>query len=148
MAFRYFVALIVLSSPLMIHAYSKGAPVGACDDMVPQHHVDPQSTKAPYDFIISKSTIKAGDTVQITIKGKSAENKIKGLLVQARVGNQPIGKFSIPSNNPYVQTIDCGNGSFVSIFLCCPLTISYFFVIYMIYTYAILHERHDLFFSV
>uniref|UniRef100_A0A336KCX4 CSON005752 protein n=1 Tax=Culicoides sonorensis TaxID=179676 RepID=A0A336KCX4_CULSO len=112
MAFRYFIALLVLSAPMLIHGFSKGAPTSACDDMVPQHHVAAQTSKVPYDLVLSKNSIKAGDTIQITLKGKSAENKIKGLLVQARVGNSPVGKFSVPSNNPYAQTIDCGNGSF------------------------------------
>lgn len=116
MVSRYMTVLLVLSSALLINAYSKGAPAGACEDMTPQHHVDPQKSKAPYDFLLSKSSIKAGDTIQVTIKGKTANDKIKGLLVQARVGNSPIGKFSVPSNSAYVQTVDCGNGSFVSIF--------------------------------
>lgn len=114
MAFRYITVLLVLSSALLINAYSKGAPAGACEDMTPQHHVDPQTSPVPYNFLLSKNAIKAGDTVQLTIKGKSANDKIKGLMVQARVGNTPIGKFSVPSNSAYVQTLDCGNGNFVS----------------------------------
>lgn len=117
MAFRFFTVLLVLSSAMLINAYSKGAPAGACEDMTPQHHVAAQTSKVPYDLILSKNAIRSGDTIQIVLKGKSATDKIKGLLVQARVGNQPIGKFSVPSNSAYVQTVDCGNGNFVSNFV-------------------------------
>ncbi|XP_063702426.1 putative defense protein Hdd11 [Culicoides brevitarsis] len=113
MAFRYLTVLLVLSSSaVLINAYSKGAPKEACGDMVPQHHVDPQSTPAPYELNLSKNHIKAGETIQITLKGKEAKDKIKGLLVQARVGQTPIGKFSVPANNPHVQAINCGNGAY------------------------------------
>lgn len=116
MALRYITTvLLVLSSALLINAYSAGAPRGACEDMTPQHHVDGQTSPVPYQFILSKRSIRAGDTIQLTIKGKSASDKIKGLLVQARVGHSPVGMFSVPSNSPYVQTVDCGNGSHVSI---------------------------------
>jgi Reeler domain len=44
-----------------------------CSSMTPQHHVDPQKTPFPYDIIISKSKIRAGDSVDVVIKGKSSQ---------------------------------------------------------------------------
>lgn len=115
MAFRYLIACLALATPILVHAYGAGAPQGACGDMVPQHHVDGQKGKSPYDLHISKQNIRGGEVVQLVLKGKQAKNTIRGVLVQARVGDQPIGRFIIPKNNPHIQTLDCGNGQVVSI---------------------------------
>lgn len=115
MASRYVIVLAVfVATPMLVSAFSGGAPKDACGDMVPQHHVDPQKGKSPYSLLVSKKSIKAGDVVQLTLKGRTASDTFKGLLVQARVGDQLVGQFTVPSNNPYIQVVDCGNGSYVS----------------------------------
>lgn len=105
---KFFLALLVVGIPA-IAAYSKGAPAGECSGMTPQHRVEAQKSAAPYDILISKKAIRSGDTVEITIKGKSRENVIKGLMVQARVGDTPVGVFDPAPSTNYVQTLDCGN---------------------------------------
>jgi hypothetical protein len=140
MAFRCAILFAVLVAVLPnALGYSAGAPEGACEDMVPQHHTDPQSSPAPYSIQLSKSRIRAGDAVQVTIRGKyfyspnveignlliffsffqignSNNDLIKGFLVQARVGNTPVGKFEIEPNNGLIQKMNCGNGNGVSNF--------------------------------
>lgn len=105
---KIFLALLVVGIP-SIAAYSKGAPAGECSGMTPQHRVEAQRSAAPYDILINKKSIKAGETIEVTIKGKSKENVIKGLMVQARVGDTPIGVFDASPSSNYVQTLDCGN---------------------------------------
>lgn len=82
--------------------------------MTPRHHVEPQKGSFPYDIILSKNKIKAGDSIEITIKGKSAEDVIKGLLVQARVGDTQVGTFDTSPSSQYIQLRDCGNSKGVS----------------------------------
>lgn len=113
MASRFVIVLIALvAAPALVAAFSGGAPKEACGDMVPQHHVDAQKGKSPYSLLVSKKSIRSGDVVQLTLKGNTASDTFKGLLVQARVGNQLVGQFTVPANNPYIQVVDCGNGSY------------------------------------
>lgn len=97
------------------NAYSTGAPDEACFDMVPQHHVDPQSSKAPYQVQLSKNQLRSGDTVDVIIHGLSESDTIKGFMVQARVGETPVGKWLVDKKHSYGQQLSCGNGSGVSI---------------------------------
>lgn len=97
------------------NAYSSGAPDEACFDMVPQHHVDPQASKAPYQYQLSKNQLRSGDTVDVTIYGLKPSDTIKGFMIQARVGETPVGKWLVDKNNSYGQQLSCGKGSGVSI---------------------------------
>lgn len=102
-----FVACIAVPSAW---AYSAGAPPTACDDMTPQHGVDPQKSAAPYKLELSTNRIRSNGEIELELRGKGKGDLIKGFLVQARVGNQPIGQFKVAPNNKQVQTISCGNG--------------------------------------
>lgn len=104
------ILLLTLLVAPSIYAYSSGAPAGACFDMVPQHHVDPQSSDAPYNVLVAASKVRAGDFVDVRIQGKTSKDTIKGFMVQARVGETPVGQFQVKPNDQYVQTVDCGNG--------------------------------------
>jgi len=88
-------------------AFKSGAPVDACDSMLPDHHQTPQSSPLPYTVTVNKKTVKAGDKVTIVIAGGKDVKDFKGFLVQARVGNNPVGRFSAGEG---VQTIDCKTG--------------------------------------
>lgn len=101
---------------MLIKPFYIGAPDEACFDMVPQHGVDPQSSKAPYQVHLSKNQLRSGDKVDITIHGLKQTDTIKGFMVQARVGETPVGKWLVDKNNSYGQQLNCGNGSGVSIF--------------------------------
>lgn len=114
---KYFVALVALAMAVaVVQGYSNGAPAEECGTMTPRHHVDPQKGAAPYDITLSKRSVRAGESVEIRIRGKTANDLIKGLLVQARVGDTPIGKFDVSPSRQYVQTLDCGSSRSVSRF--------------------------------
>lgn len=114
MALKIFVAIMALGIPIMVQGYSSGAPSSECKDMTPRHHVDAQKGAMPYDISLDKRNIRAGETVTVNIRGKSADDVIKGLLVQARVGDTPIGTFDVSPSRQYIQTIDCGSARGVS----------------------------------
>lgn len=116
MTFKLFVALVALGIP-MIHGYSGGGKqiTSECSSMTPQHHVDAQRGAFPYTITLDKKLIKAGETVGITIKGKSASDNFKGLMVQARVADTPIGSFDVSPSSQYIQLVDCGNSRGVSV---------------------------------
>lgn len=109
------VILICLMAVAATNAYSTGAPEDACFDMVPQHHVDPQSSKAPYRVLLSKKQLRSGDKVDVTIQGLTKTDTIKGFMIQARVGDTPVGKWLVEKADAYGQTLSCGNGIGVSI---------------------------------
>lgn len=88
-------------------SFSAGAPDGACFDMVPQHHVAAQPLPAPYTIGTSETSVKNGGSVDVVIRGNTEADTIKGFLLQARIGDTPVGHFEVIS--PNVQLIDCGN---------------------------------------
>ncbi|XP_053607052.1 putative defense protein Hdd11 [Plodia interpunctella] len=89
-------------------AYSAGAPTGACKDMIPRHPLSPQTKPAPYIITPSTTTVKAGSPMELTISGKSPSDKIRGLLLQARSGEDIVGSFKVEPNDPVVQLLNCG----------------------------------------
>ncbi|KAJ2944605.1 hypothetical protein O0L34_g3959 [Tuta absoluta] len=103
--------LVVLAVALVAYAegYSSGAPDTACQDMVPKHPVAAQKVAAPYIVTTSTKVVKAGQPMQVVISGKSASNTIGGLLLQARVGNKPVGTFSVPAGDRFAQLLNCGS---------------------------------------
>lgn len=110
--FVIFAAIAVV--PTAIWCYSTGAPADACGNLTPQHHVAPQSSVAPYILEVSKDSIRAGDSVELTLRGQKPSNTFKGFLVQARVGDVPVGQFEIDPTYKYAQVLSCGNGNNVS----------------------------------
>lgn len=108
------IILIGLMAVVATNAYSAGAPGEACFDMVPQHQVDPQLSRAPYQVHISKNQLRSGDKVDVTIHGLKQTDTIKGFMIQARVGDTPVGKWLVDKNNSYGQQLNCGNGVGVS----------------------------------
>jgi len=97
---------LLIAIPAHITAFKSGAPEEACDSMIPDHHSTPQSTQSPYTITLNKSKVKAGDIVEVTLSG-SDSTKFKGYLIQARVGNTPIGKFQ---KGPEIKLLNCGSG--------------------------------------
>ncbi|KAJ6649690.1 putative defense protein Hdd11-like [Pseudolycoriella hygida] len=104
------VLFICLTTIAAANAFSAGAPDLACFDMVPQHHVDPQSSKSPYLVKLSKNQLKSGDQVDVTIHGLKQSDTIKGFMMQARVGDTPVGKWLVKKNDSYGQPLSCGKG--------------------------------------
>lgn len=116
MEFKVITLLVALICS--VSCYSGGAPESECATMTPRHHVEPQKSAFPYTINVSKNQVRAGETVEVTIKGKSADDVIKGFIVQARVGNTPIGVWDASPSASFAQIKNCGNSKSVSIFQC------------------------------
>lgn len=86
-------------------AYSPGAPVAACPNLTPQHGVDPQQSSPPYSLSVSSLLVRAGDTVNVTLKGDGPADTIKGFLFQARQITKPKGQFKVVDSNS--QLLNC-----------------------------------------
>ncbi|XP_013200479.1 putative defense protein Hdd11 [Amyelois transitella] len=89
-------------------AYSAGAPTGACKDMIPRHPVSAQTRQPPYTITTSTKTVKGGNSMEVTISGKSPSDKIRGLLLQARSGDDIVGSFKVDPKDPFAQLLNCG----------------------------------------
>merc|ERR1711974_574385 len=73
--------ILMCAAVARISATPKGAPEEACGDMIPKHgDAKPQTTDSPYNVKVSATSIRPGDTVDVTISG----SKFKGFLLQAR----------------------------------------------------------------
>merc|ERR1719500_1242981 len=76
-----------------ISATPKGAPQEACDSMTPKHgDAKPQTGEPPYNVKVSATSVKPGDTVDVTISAISGA-KFKGFLLQARSSGSGHGKL-------------------------------------------------------
>lgn len=92
-------------------SYSTGAPTEACQNLTPQHGpVQPRTTPFPYNILLSKTGVAAGETIKVTIQGKSKENKIAGFMIQARDGSLPIGQFGVIEGTKS-QLVKCNNNA-------------------------------------
>lgn len=111
---KIFVALVALGIPLLVQGYGSGAPTEECSSMTPRHGVEPQRGAAPYDITLDKKSIRAGESVTVTIKSRSIEDAFKGLLVEARVGDIPIGVFDVSHSRQHLQVLNCGSSRGVS----------------------------------
>lgn len=102
------IALVCAVAP-SVYSYSAGAPEGACIDMTPQHHVDPQVSVAPYKLALSSNQLRADEngSVQLKLQGNGAGDTIKGFMIQARIGDKPVGKFTVKSKK-HAQLLNCG----------------------------------------
>ncbi|XP_041970353.1 putative defense protein Hdd11-like [Aricia agestis] len=102
-------AFMVVALAVYAEAYSEGAPTSACKDMIPRHPVEPKKTPAPYIVTTNTKVVKAGTPLEVTISGKTPKDTIKGLMLQARVGDQPVGTFKLAPNEQLVQLLKCSN---------------------------------------
>lgn len=115
MEFKVIVLLVAVIGSAS--CFSKGAPDSECESLTPRHHVEAQKSTFPYNIVLSKKQIRSGETITVTIKGKSADDTIKGFIAQARVGSAstPIGSFDASPSSQYAQIKNCGNSKGVSL---------------------------------
>ncbi|XP_028034065.1 putative defense protein Hdd11 [Bombyx mandarina] len=106
MRFLYAVGVLCVAS--YANAYSSGAPESACVDMIPKHPVSPQTSTPPYTITTSTKTVKAGTPMEVVISGNKPENIIRGLLLEARQGNNIVGKFTLNPNDQFAKLLNCG----------------------------------------
>ncbi|XP_026738101.1 putative defense protein Hdd11 [Trichoplusia ni] len=105
-----FASVVILAVALVggSHGYSSGAPTSVCGDMVPKHPVPAQSSPPPYTITTSTKVVKAGTPMEVVISGKTPKDTIRGLLLQARQGDKPVGTFTVAPNDPFAQLLNCG----------------------------------------
>lgn len=117
---RVFVSIALICAIPSTYSYSAGGDAlsPACDDMTPQHHVEPSLSPVPYKLNLSTNKLRAGKDEPVTLKiqGKSAGDTIKGFMIQARIGKKPVGKFIVKSKK-HAQLLSCSGGSDVSKFI-------------------------------
>lgn len=75
----------------------------------------PQASEAPYKLILSKNQLSSdqNESVDVKIQGNGAGDTIKGFMIQARIGDKPVGKFVVKSKK-HAQLLSCDGGSGVS----------------------------------
>ncbi|GBP38061.1 Putative defense protein Hdd11-like [Eumeta japonica] len=109
MASKLLLAVTLACLVAVVRGYGSGAPPEACVDMIPQHPVPPQTTPPPYTITTSTKVVKAGTPMEVVITGKTPSDTMRGLLLQARLGNEPVGSFKIPSAaSDFAQLLNCG----------------------------------------
>lgn len=103
---RLIVTIAVLTVP--IWCSPDGAPEKSCNTMVPAHGgIASQRTQAPYSIDVKK--IEGKSSWNVVIKGYARENKIKGYLLQARLGDRIIGNFTVSGDEAVKShAISCG----------------------------------------
>uniref|UniRef100_A0AAU6PAZ2 Venom peptide n=1 Tax=Comana monomorpha TaxID=1555636 RepID=A0AAU6PAZ2_9NEOP len=104
--FKYIV--LALSVAVYVEGYSVGAPESACVDMVPGHGVPPRKEKSPYTITTSTKIVKAGSPMEVVISTSDPTKLMKGILLQARDGDKPIGTFTLAPNDNFAQLLNCG----------------------------------------
>lgn len=102
----------LISAILHLKVYGSpfGAPLDACESMLPDHNpFTPQPVEAPVDIIVSKWAIFPNEKITITLRGNLTivnNFQFRGFFVQARPLSEdtPIGRF-YPGNE--VNAINC-----------------------------------------
>lgn len=108
---RVVIAIALIAVPVA-WGYSAGAPPDVCGDLLPKHHVAPQSSASPYRVSTTADKVRSGDTITITIAGQSSKDTIKGFFAEVTdESGRPIGSFDIDPSNPHIQTRNCAGGS-------------------------------------
>lgn len=73
-----------------------------------------QEGKSPFNIVLKKKTIAPGGSTVVVITSTPGVS-IKGFLIQARVGDTPVGQFMASPKN--YKTMNCLGGTKVSGFI-------------------------------
>lgn len=105
------IALLSITTTCVL-ARSGGAPVEACERLLPQHVLtSPQKDTPPYELSTVEEVV--GQSWLITIRGVTPEFVFKGLIIQARDADEPdnytsFGSFSLVGGAENdLQTVTC-----------------------------------------
>lgn len=86
------ITIILTITNFKVKAFSTGAPVEVCEDLMPQHAEDPQIDNFPYEIKANDSRVKPFQKLNVTISSPRGIT-FKGFIIQARVGDIPHGHF-------------------------------------------------------
>lgn len=90
-----------------VSAYRDGAPASVCGSLTPHHkNYQPQTKDSPYTLNVSRDSSTPDWTLNLTLEGDTADDYIKGFLVQARDDNEIIGRFTI-TDFDFSQLLTC-----------------------------------------
>lgn len=67
-SYRNLIVIALVCAVPAVYTYSDGAPEGACEDMTPQHGVDPQASDAPYKIFLSSTQLDSTKNQQVHVK--------------------------------------------------------------------------------
>merc|ERR1711976_11867 len=82
---------VLLCACLAVWALPEGAPEDACDDLIPQHFVPPQTSPAPFALNVQRR----GNRALVTLE-RTGDLEIRGFIIQARdTSGQITGRFGI-----------------------------------------------------
>lgn len=111
MIFKFLIFSICLKIAL---CYPNGAPIQACESLIPAHGQNQPNPEAmPVDIILESNVIRAGDLVSISLRTRNdtifGPLLFRGFLVQARlaapgvnVTGRVIGSFELTDGVQYV----------------------------------------------
>ncbi|XP_022670744.1 putative defense protein 3 [Varroa jacobsoni] len=86
-------------------AYPSGAPESACQSLMPQHQVSPQTGRSPYGIYVSANAIHSGEPVTVTLQGGT----FRGFLIVARdASTGQVINGSWVAFDPQTKVIACG----------------------------------------
>lgn len=110
--FRFvFFALLTVLSIERSSQLSSGAPLTACDTLVPLHQGNSaQPLPSPFAIDLSATNIFPGERIRVQIRSIQGERSFLGFMVQARTADPPIsivGRFIAPTGTPTFQFRDC-----------------------------------------
>uniref|UniRef100_A0A146L3C7 Putative defense protein 3 n=1 Tax=Lygus hesperus TaxID=30085 RepID=A0A146L3C7_LYGHE len=81
-----------------------------CDSMEVGHGWPAQNSPSPYTIALSNTKVAPGETITVTIASIDEKEPFRGLVVQGRCGDKPVGSFiesTLPEGSKYT---DCGTG--------------------------------------
>ncbi len=102
--FASFVLIVLLNN---VQSHPHGPPHSACLGLMPRHDVDPQSRVSPYSVQVNKNKLESGDTIEVTIRGATDDDIIKGFMVQAKADGEVLGKWVVSETNVYGKPMSC-----------------------------------------
>lgn len=108
--------MLFASSVLLLLAAGKalarpdGAPIQACDNMVPNHGVSQKPLETAVHRVTAAHT-PAGYTVTVSGKPGAPGTPFKGFFIQARataVGTGPLGSWDVTASKSVAKGVNCG----------------------------------------
>lgn len=126
--FFIFASVTLLALLNNVQSHPSGPPHSACVDMMPRHDVEPQSRVSPYSVQVKNSKLQSGDSIEVTIRGATDDDKILGFMVQAQDEGKVVGKWIVSDTNVYGKSMHCF-GADVSFFFLFPLSRRAYFYI-------------------
>lgn len=112
MQVRTLIVFLAIAYPLV--AYPSGPPLSACDNLLPNHGVDPQDGESPFQILTSATSIQSGETITVQVQAE-AGRFFKGffLVAHSTDGSRFVGDYFYDSEEVSdVNIRNCGNGRF------------------------------------